>query len=345
MTGSTVFDNLKKCAALEKPSRIPLIPFAVEFNMRYAGMTYRQARLDLDKTVRMTCDTVEEFHYDWAMVFPDDFVEWESFGCEVMDEEDIPTTARKHIPATREVLKAMTFPDFSVDRMPIHLESIRQVRKNIDDSVCVASRVAAPFTSLALLFGVEALMLSLIDDQDFVVAGMEKLTPYIVRWGKAQQEAGAEILWVGDVLAGSQFISPEHYEEFALPYARRIITELQECGIFLIYHAAEKSVPHLQLESGLGVNVLNIGENVDIPTIRPQLGGSCCLSGNINTLGTLRSGTPDEVREETARMIDSNKQAPGYIFCTSEGTPQDTPPENVAAMMDEAVKHAVWNGV
>ena len=340
MSRKALLENLRKCAACEMPTRLPLLPFPVEFNMRVEGMTYRQGRTDLDKLVSMTCKTVERFGYDWAMVFPDDYVEWESFGCEMFDEEDIPSTPTAYLPATHEILDNLRIPDFSEGRMPLHLEAIRQVRKNVGDEVCVASRIAPAFGAVCLLFGVEAVMVSLIDDKDFALKAMDKLADYVIRWARAEYEAGADILWVGDVLGASNFLSPHHFEEFVIPHAESTLKEIRKSGIFAIYHAAEKSLPHLQIGSHLPADAINVGEKVDIHQMRSQIDAKVCFSGNLDTLGTLKTGTPDQVKAAVASMIENNKRDAGYIFCTAEGVTQDTPEENGEAMMEEAIRLA-----
>ena len=245
-----VLDDLQKCSAGQHPSRVPLFVLGEEFNMRMAGMTYRQYRLDLDKSVRMICDTVEEFGYDWALVFPDDYVEWEPFGLEMLDEEDLPTAATKYLPATRQTVREMVFPDLHRDgRMPIHLETLHRVKDELGDSTCVAGRVAAPFSAVGLLFGVESLMLAPYDDPNFLEEAIAKALEFTVLWGKAQRDAGADVLWVGDCLAASVFISPEFYARYAAPAAKKAIRALKETDLFLIYHASEYSPAHIKLEA------------------------------------------------------------------------------------------------
>ena len=338
-----VLEDIKKCAQGEKPQRVPLFPFVNEFNMRNGGMTYREIRTDIEKVVRMNCQAVEKFDYDWAVIFPDDYVEWEPFGLEIQDEENLPAIPNRYLAATSETVKNMVLPNPTRDgRMPIHIEMIRQVKKALGNATCVAGRIATPFSSIGLLFGVETLMLKLCEDSAFIKDAMEKIMPFIIQWGKCQRDAGADVLWVGDCLSSSSFISPETLAEVSLPYTEHVLEVLKKTGLFLIYHASEKSVPHITLSASLSADAINVNEAVKIWQLKEQLKCQKCLMGNLDPLMVLRNGTSKEVGDATISMLQKNKERGGYIFCTSEGVTQDTPEENIIVMMEAAKKGAIY---
>ena len=304
MSYAEILDDLKKCSRCEVPTRVPLLPISHEFAMRCAGMTYRQDRTDMDKVVKMNCSGVEKFGYDWALVFPDDYIEWEPFGLEMLDEEDIPVIPRKYLSATDRTLTGMVFPDIhSAGRMPFHLEAIRRVKEKLGTSTCVASRVAAPFSSVGLLLGTDSLLFNVADNPEFVKEAMNKITDFIITWGLAERQAGADILWVGDCLASGQFISPDSYAEMSLPYTEKVVRELKKSGVFLIYHTSEKSIEHIKLQCELSVDAVNLGEGVEITEIKKMTGNKKCMMGNFDPLDILRDATPEVIRKETTSMV------------------------------------------
>ena len=308
--------------------------------MKAAGVTYRQNRIDLEKMVLTSCFGPEKYGYDWALVFPDDLIEWEPFGLKVTDKEDLPAAVLKYLPATVETLKNIAFPSFTEGRMPLHLEAIRQVKEKLGDSTAVAGRIGAPFSTLGLLFGIEPLMFSLYDKPEFIKEGMTKFSDFIIKWGQAQREAGADVLWVGDCLAGSAFVSPEIFAEFALPFADNVIKELKKTGVFLIYHACETSLPHIKLEAQLSADAINLGTGIEIREVKEQIRQKKCLMGNLDPINLVRDSAPEQIRAATAQMMEKNKTDDGYIFSTSEGITDDTAEENVIAMMETAKKYA-----
>lgn len=342
MSYNEILDDLKKCSLCQTPSRVPILPITLEFDMRCAGMTYRQNRTDMDKIVKMNVDAVSRFNYDWSLIFPDDYIEWEPFGLDMLEEEDIPVIPRKYLSANRDVLDNMLFPDIHKDgRMPFYLECQRRVKEKLGDGTLLGGRVAAPFTSVGLLFGTDSLMITMIDDPKLIKDTMEKISEYIINWGLAQRQAGVDVLWIGDCMASSLFISPPAFAEMAAPYVEKIAVELKKSGLFLIYHNSESSTEHIKMQCDLeSIDAINLGEAASISEIKKITNNKKCLMGNIDPLGILRDSTPETIAQETTKMIEENKQGGGYIFCTSEGTTQNTPTKNIEAMMQAAIKAA-----
>ena len=80
----------------------------------------------------------------------------------------------------------------------------------------------------------------------------------------------------------------------------------------------------------------------DVPPPVCNAGNKKCMMGNFDPLDILRDATPEVIRKETTSMIEKNKKGGGYIFCTSEGITQNTPVENMMAMMEAARQCAAY---
>jgi len=100
---------------------------------------------------------------------------------------------------------------------------------------------------------------------------------------------------------------------------------------------SEISVPYLLAESELGVDIINYGPGADMAAAGEALSGRMCLSGNLDPIEVLMRGTPEQVARETERIVQTCHPASGYLFCTGEMNPRDTPVENMQAMI-EAVR-------
>ena len=315
---------------------MPVFALGLEFDMRMGGVTYGESRTDVDKTVRCTVEAVQRFGYDWAVVFPDDYIEFEPLGLRMRQDEDLPAMPAEYLPMDRETLRRFRIPDAAKEmRLPVHLEMIRQLKRELGDTVCVMGRVAAPFSTLSLIYGIEAVLINMLEDPDLLGDNTKFFTDHQVAFGKAQIDAGADLLWLGDCVAASNFIRAEHFSEFAFEPAAAVAEALSEAGGEIIYHAAETSLAHLKLETELPVSAVNVGEGVSIAKVKRDLGVKKCLMGNFDPL-ILRDGTPQEVAEATEKMIRENLPGGGYVFDTGEGVMANTPADNVAAMMTAA---------
>ena len=335
---SSVLDDLKKCACGLKPSRTPLMPLGLSFNKEWALLSYHDYRMDVDKIVDINSRAVEYFGYDWILVFPDDYVEWGEFGLEFQDVPSLPSAASKYLALTPAQVKALKHPAAeNTARMPLQLQCLRRLKNQWQDSLCIGGRVPAPFSAMALLFGVEAVLLAALENSQLLREGMKRLTDFIIDVGKVQRYAGADLLWIGDCLAGSAFVSEQLCAELAILPARNTVAALRETGVFQVYHSAEKSVPHIELQCQVGADAVNLGEGVSFAQIRRRIGNAQCLMGNLDPVSIVRDSSLEEITTHTRKMIERNAALGPYIFSTSEGITDSTKPENVKAMMDAAL--------
>jgi len=331
-----VTDDFRACCELRAPSRMPVFALGLEFDMALAGLSCEESRTNVDKMVGCIVEMVGRFDYDWALVFPDDYIEFEPLGLKMRGDTDLPAMAAEYLPMTREVLSRFRLPRPERDmRLPIHLEMIRKVKDTLGDTVCVGGRIAAPFSALALIYGIDTLLVNVLDQLELVRANLSFFTEHQIAFGRAQIQAGADLLWLGDCVAASHFISPAQFSDFAAEPAARVAADLIEAGALIIYHTAETSLPHLELQMALPVSAVNVGEGVSIAEVREKVSARKCLMGNFDPF-LLRDGTPDQVAEAAERMVRRNLPGGGYVFNTGEGVMQNSPPENVAAMMKTA---------
>ncbi|HDY64805.1 MAG TPA: hypothetical protein ENH84_01055 [Phycisphaerae bacterium] len=330
---SQIMEDVRKCIRLEEPTRVPYFPLGLEFDVTHSGKALRHCRRNPDVMIDVIASATADFDYDWVIVHPDDLGEYESMGIEVTDEENLPPAVRTYLPFTEESVDRMVFPEIGRDgRMPWHLEVIRGLKQRLGGQVCVTGRIAAPFSACGLLFGVEPILMGMIENPDLLTKAMRLLEDYNVRWAQAQVESGADAIWLGDCLATSYFISPDNYRQHAAGPADTASKGIQRCGGIVLYHGGEISLPHLEIAAELSFDTINIGEHADLAEVKERIGGKVCLMGNLDPIRVLREGTPDKVQEETSKTVLAGKVGGGYIFCTGEGVTHDTPVENVLAM-------------
>ena len=335
-----VVKDLRACLELRPPGRMPAFALGLELDMRLAGVDHEAQRTDVDKAVAGIVAAVRRFDYDWGMVFPDDYIEFEPLGLKMSHPPDGPAMAAEYLPLERATLGTLRIPEARREmRLPLHLEMIRRLKAALGDTVCVTGRIAAPFSAGALVYGIDRWLMAMLDEPELVRDNIAFFVDHQIAFGRAQLEAGADLLWLGDCVAGSSFIGPGQYERFALEPAARVVEAMNAAGGLVIYHSAEVSLPHLRLQAGLPPCGINVGEGPRLAVLREALGARRCLLGNFDPK-LLRDGRPGDVAEAAAAMVRENLPAGGYIFNTGEGIMENSPAANVEAMM-AAVKAAV----
>ena len=91
----------------------------------------------------------------------------------------------------------------------------------------------------------------------------------------------------------------------------------------------------------MGLDVLNPvqPECMDLDMLQDNFGDKLAYWGGISTQQTLPNGTPEEVREETRRVISIMNRNNGYITSPSQEIMADVPYENLIALIETAKEH------
>jgi len=331
-----VKDDFLACAEGRPPTRMPLFALGLEFDYLRAGLTYRSMRHDVDGMVSSQVRAVRDYDYDWAIIFPDDYVEFEPLGLEMRDDEDHPTMPSHYLPLERDTLRRFAIPDFQrAMRCPVHLEMLRRTKEALGDRVLVMGRIGAPFSTLGLIYGIDELMYRMVIEPDLVRDNISFFVEHQIAFGKAQLEAGADLLWLGDCCSASKFISLRHFMDFAFEPAARVAEALTGAGGLLIYHNNETETSYLKEQVQLPVHAVNVGEGPSIAALKREIAPRTALMGNFDPM-MLRDSSPDLVAAVAERMVRDNLPGGRYMFNTGEGIMQNSKPENVLAMAKAA---------
>jgi len=334
--------DIEYAVRLEVPDKVPVFALGGLFNVRMCGISYSEYTHGLEKMVKCEIEAVKRFDYDWVYLNPDDYVEFEPLGIETKGEDNVPRTASEYLPASWTTLEKLGLPNPYADgRMPSFLRALTRIKNELGDSICLTGRVAAPFSSVALLYGIKAAMVLLFRNRELFRETADYFVQLQIEWGKAQIQAGSDAIWLGDCVASSKFISPSQYAQFAAGPALKVSDALKKEGAYVFYHACEDSLPHLELMADLHPSALSIGGGIDIEKAKETVGKRICLLGNIDPIDVLQFGNAEMVERETRRIMEIGKKNGGYIFNSEEGFPYDVPERNVMVMMQTAKKHCL----
>ena len=187
------------------------------------------------------------------------------------------------------------------------------------------------------MFGLEETMLLTLTDPDLLAEACEFFVELQSRYIEAQIEAGAHAIWLGDCNAFSGFLSVEQYRKFAVPSCEKLVERAHRAGAIVHLMNSEVSLRHLLAEAELGVDIVSCGPGAAMAGVGAAFRGKTCFSGNLDPIEVLMRGTPHAVAAEAERLVELCYPDGGYLFCTGEMVPRDTPEENVRAMI-EAVR-------
>jgi uroporphyrinogen decarboxylase len=333
--------DIRSCLNLRAPSRVPAFPLCISYDYGCFGYTHAAWRNSPEVMLELAKRAIGEFDYDVYMLHPDDLIEYEGTGIDIKFEETLPPAVRTYLPADERTLSRLNISASLATRgrMALHLEGLSAIKDGFGDSVCLAGRIAAPFSSVALILGIEAALMLMLEDPRLFNRYLDFFLEYNDVVAAAQLDAGADALWLGDCVATSHFISPQQYQDHAAEYAAASCRRIQKRGGIVFYHGEESSIPHLRIMSALGFDAINIGARADMGVVKKQIGNRICIMGNLDPINDLQPGSPDDVQRAVKTILGAAKAGGGYVFCTAEGVTDNTPVENVKAMMSALRKY------
>jgi len=157
---------------------------------------------------------------------------------------------------------------------------------------------------------------------------MEKISEVLIRYLNAQIRAGVQAVQVFDSWVGC--LSPPDYEEYVLPYSKRVIDGVDQ-SVPLIHFATSNSTL-LELMKRAGGDVIGLDWRVDIGEAWARLGYDVAIQGNLDPV--ILFGPVDLIEKEVKRILDRVEGRPGHIFNLGHGILPNTPVENIAALVD-----------
>lgn len=337
----TTIDNIRACVDLQVPHDLPVFALSQEFDARYCGLTYSQYIQDAETVVRCQLNVLDKYGWDWSWLHLDDTLEFEPLGVGVAAGENVVPATADYLPFTRKALSGLKVPDPRTSaRMPLLLDAISGLREARGDRTCITGRVAAPFSAVTLIFGMQESFLTMVDNPRLFRDALRFAEEQAISWGLAQIKAGAHALWYGDCNASMHLISPAVYQEWALEPCKRVCEAFKKAGAFVFLHNSEENLEGLRLQALTEPSALSSGPGIDRAEVAAAFTGKICTLGNIDPIALLQLGSASQVAAETDRQVRL-MQAGGMILNSGECIPREAKAPNLHTMADSARK--VWD--
>ncbi len=336
-----VKDDFRRIRENRIPHRVPVVTGSEEFDVRWHGKyTYEEFCQSGDKMFEVCKAAIERFDYDWAWLQIDDCFEFEPVGVRVKGEGNILRATYGYLPVDWNTLRNLPVIDPLKDgRMPEKLKAIRMLRDYFGESVLIVGSCAAPFSAIGLTFSIQESMMLMFTDPEFLHAAMEYWNEFYKRYIKAQRDAGADAIWLGDCNAYSSMVSVPQYVEHILPVTKDLVKYCEkELDIMMWMHNSETELDHVLSHLPLGLSFESIGPDGNIEEIRRATKGILPISGNLDPLKLLLNGTPELIAADVERIMKICKDGGGFIFNSGEMNPRMIPEENMDAYMITAKK-------
>jgi uroporphyrinogen decarboxylase len=342
-------DRLIRACRRQEVDRAPV------WMMRQAGRympEYRALRAKYDfmtmcKTPELAAEVsmqpYEILGVDAVIMFSDILVPVEAMGMKLDIVESKGPVLEDPIRAEAQVEKLIV-PD-PVETMPFVMETIRLLRKRLDAAAPLIGFAGAPFTLASYMVegggtrNYAEIKRMMYREPMTIHRLLDKLADTIILYINAQIEAGAQIVQLFDTWAGE--LSAADYEEFALPYERKVFERIHRdpsgrgpaaSGVpAILYVNGCSHILEKMAESG--ADVLSIDWRIDLAEARRRVGDKVALQGNLDPCELL--GTPETIAESVKEILKKGGGL-GHVMNLGHGILPMVPVENARAFIETA---------
>ncbi len=298
--------------------------------------------LQLCKNPAMACEVtlqpLARYDLDAAILFSDILTVPDAMGLGLyFSDGEGPRFER---PLREEwAIRDLSAPD-PWDHLRYVMDAVSEIRRALNNSVPLIGFSGSPYTLACYMVegasstDYRCIKSMLYNRPDLLHRILSVTADAVSAYLNAQIESGAQAVMIFDSWGGS--LSAAAYQEFSLPYLRRIIATL-------IRQQNGERVPSIVFTKGgglwlesiadIGCDAIGVDWTIDIGEARRRVGHRVALQGNLDP-GVLFA-TPETIAAEAGKVLASyGADGTGHVFNLGHGISQFTPPENVTALVD-----------
>ncbi|MEM9529571.1 MAG: uroporphyrinogen decarboxylase [Pseudomonadota bacterium] len=344
MNPSLENDTLLK-ALLREP-----VDYTPVWIMRQAGRylpEYREVRsqagdfMSLCKNPDLACEVtlqpLRRFPLDAAILFSDILTIPDAMGCGLYFAEGEGPRFERPVRTAADI-KALAVPDIA-DELGYVTDAVSVIRRELKGRVPLIGFSGSPWTLATYMveggssrtFGrVKAL---LVEQPETARQLLQVLADSVVAYLNAQIAAGAQAVMVFDTWGGA--LSPRLYREFSLHYMQYIVDQLDreaEGRRVPVVLFTKNAGPRLADLARSGADALGVDWTTDLAEARRYTEDRVALQGNLDP--ALLAASPDAIRQEAERVLESYGDGPGHVFNLGHGITPDINPDHLAVLVE-----------
>jgi uroporphyrinogen decarboxylase len=299
---------------------------AGRYQKEYRALRKKFSFLEMCKTpelaAQVTLLPIQQLEVDAAIIFADILLPLEPMGIDFEFTKNEGPVFHQPIREMKQI-DALRIIEPEED-MPFLMEAIRMVRRELDGKVPLIGFSGAPFTLASYVIEgghSQNYILTkgmMYQDRAAWHGLMEKLAEVLIRYLNSQIRAGAQAVQVFDSWVGC--LSPQDYEEYVLPYSKKVID------------GVDKRVPLLEGMKRAGGDVIGLDWRVDLREAWGRVGHDVAVQGNLDPV--ILFGPVERIEKEVKRILERAEGRPGHIFNLGHGILPNTPVENVVRLVD-----------
>ena len=291
-------NRLKKQPVDRVPNFDIIMTFAAHFIKKPLSQYYLDYRVLVDANMAM----VENFNLDIVQAISDPYRETFDFGAKIdFPYDGLPLSKEPFLAEPGKINRLKKPTPATSPRMSDRLKAIRKMREVVDNDIPVMGWVEGALAQAGALRGITNLMMDFFERPGWVKELLEMCVEVAINFTKAQVEAGANIIGLGDAIASQ--ISPDMYLEYALPYEKRIFQAVHEMGAIARLHICGDTMAIVSKMVKSGADIIDLDWMVDLKKTADQFGDRVAFCGNFDPVAVMLQSNPKIVYQTVQNCV------------------------------------------
>jgi uroporphyrinogen decarboxylase len=328
---------------LGKPgATVPTFPIILGYSIneyyKHTGIPAPKIMKDGHKIAEAQIYVARRFNIPFTITIIDLNVIGEAFGATLTYMQDvIPVHEVPAIKTLEDIDKLQPKDPCKDGRMPEIIKTAEDFAKNFSNQGELNfGGCEGPITAAGSVWGVENLMRNMIKNPDLVHKVLSACTDTIIDFCNAQIDAGVLGIGLAEPTASSTCISPQFFQEFAVPYLKKITRNVNSPAFLL--HVCGESQNIVKLVSKISNILIFSVDQIDLRAAKEQIGKKfLILLGNVST-GIMRRGNPAEIEAAAKVCLEEAANGGKFILSTGCDIAPGTPPKNIETLIQVGKK-------
>jgi uroporphyrinogen decarboxylase len=228
---------------------------------------------------------------------------------------------------------------------PVNADDVRRAVAAVSDHGIAGPWIFGAFAGVAYLYRkLDDLLMDPLLRPEFYDRLILYCLERYMRFAAQVLDAGPDFVSYGGNIANAKTVGPDFFLQYVFPYEKRFIEFIQGRGVPVLYHNCGYGRKLLPLYPGLGMRAY---ESLTPPpygnTVLSEavgvFGKGTTLVGNLDQIDLLRHGTPAEIDDAVAQIVETVRGRCHFILGTTDYFNENTPHENIHALADAGLRH------
>lgn len=318
-------ERIYKVIEHQIPDRVPVIPFVMQYAAKISGIKYRDYCTDAKAMAKAQLRCIEEFGYDAVNVSSDAHRLADALGGELnFPVNGVPTVKVPPIRTPQDLQEAKVPDPYQEPRCKQRLKAIQIIRQKAP-GIPIIGWIEGALSEASSIYGVKKTLMSFHTNKGFLKELFEFAMEFDLKFGKAQIEAGADIIGAGDSLASQ--ISASHFRK-TIQYTGSIFEKL---SVPTLYHVCGDTTHQLVNLKNSRADIVDLDWQVELKEAREVFGREVCIRGNVNPT-LFVSGTPSQIKQHCLESIKDAGRKGNFILSAGCEIPPNSKQKNLLAM-------------